>query len=176
MNQFILDHDPRLSAQYHCDKHVNKLIVELFQMFGSTLRRYDAPEERLPLTKAGKRLKGGYHYHPVTRWIGDNRQNFLWSIIHALALCGEYEIRYKKTHSCGPKILSMAEFASDIPDGSITEWPQCFGKENEYLVHQEPVIGYRNYYNIVKSQAMKVEWNYGASPDWYEPGKLITSL
>ena len=32
MNVFVLDKDPAKAAQYHCDKHVNKMIVEHLQM------------------------------------------------------------------------------------------------------------------------------------------------
>ena len=32
MNVFVLDIDPVKAAEYHCDKHVNKMIVEHLQM------------------------------------------------------------------------------------------------------------------------------------------------
>jgi len=32
MNIFVLDLDPELAAQYHCDKHVPKLCVEATQL------------------------------------------------------------------------------------------------------------------------------------------------
>ena len=32
MNIFFLDVDPKKSAQYHCDKHVVKMILEIVQL------------------------------------------------------------------------------------------------------------------------------------------------
>ena len=41
MNIFYLDHNPLLSAQYHCDKHVCKMIVEYAQMLSTAHRIVD---------------------------------------------------------------------------------------------------------------------------------------
>jgi hypothetical protein len=35
VNVFMLDHDPRLAARYHCDKHVVKMIVETAQLLST---------------------------------------------------------------------------------------------------------------------------------------------
>jgi hypothetical protein len=32
MNIFYLDEDPKICAQYHCDKHVVKMIIEYAQL------------------------------------------------------------------------------------------------------------------------------------------------
>ena len=37
MNIFILDRDPKVCAQYHCDKHVVKMILETAQMICTVL-------------------------------------------------------------------------------------------------------------------------------------------
>ena len=66
MNIFVLDLDPEVAAQYHCDKHVPKLCVEVTQMMVSAVRRYGATDNDVPLTKSGTPHKGGYHRHPVT--------------------------------------------------------------------------------------------------------------
>lgn len=31
MNIFVLDKDPELAARYHCDKHINKMIVAAYE-------------------------------------------------------------------------------------------------------------------------------------------------
>ena len=45
MNLFILHEDPAVSATYHCDKHVIKMILESAQLLCSTLNMlgYDTP-------------------------------------------------------------------------------------------------------------------------------------
>ena len=32
VNLFYLDKDPKLCAQYYCDKHVNKIMIEILQI------------------------------------------------------------------------------------------------------------------------------------------------
>ena len=36
MNIFILDKNPKIAAEYHCDKHVVKMILESAQMLSTT--------------------------------------------------------------------------------------------------------------------------------------------
>ena len=32
VNLFYIDKDPKLCAQYYCDKHVNKIMIEILQI------------------------------------------------------------------------------------------------------------------------------------------------
>ena len=100
MNIFILDDDPEIAAQMYCDKHVPKMVVELYQQMGSALRRHGANDSQMPLTSKGTPLIGGYKHHPCTLWCGDSQTNFIWASLHALELCREYTKRYGKTHAC----------------------------------------------------------------------------
>ena len=101
MNIFILHQDPRIAAQMYCDKHVPKMVVELYQQMGSAMRRAGVPDALMPLTKKGTPLKGGYHNHPCTRWVGDNRKNFCWAAEHGLALCAETSSKPPYLHIIG---------------------------------------------------------------------------
>src|SRR5210317_1583838 len=75
MNIFILDNNPTAAAQMMCDKHIPKMCVETLQMMGRPLRRHGATDEQMPLTQKGTPLKGGYHNHPCTKWVGDSITN-----------------------------------------------------------------------------------------------------
>jgi hypothetical protein len=44
MNIFYLDEDPKICAQYHCDKHVVKMIIEYAQLFSTAHRVLDGFE------------------------------------------------------------------------------------------------------------------------------------
>ena len=44
MNIFLLDKDPKIAAQYHCDKHVVKMILESAQMLCSAYQRHFGSE------------------------------------------------------------------------------------------------------------------------------------
>ena len=59
MNIFVLDKDPHIAAQMHCDKHVPKMIVESAQMLSTAHRLLDGEEYMAP-SKSGKRMVKHY--------------------------------------------------------------------------------------------------------------------
>ncbi len=163
MNIFVLHKDPIVSATMHCDKHVPKMVVELYQQIGSALRRYGATDDVMPTTKGGTPLKGGYHNHPCTRWVGDSRDNFRWAVQHGLALCEEFKLRYNKPHYCEDGIRMMGELADLIPQGELTEFAQAMPDECR---QPSAVFAYRIYYKVDKSRFAK--WEKGReAPSWW---------
>ena len=163
MNIFVLHKDPIVSATMHCDKHVPKMVVELYQQIGSALRRYGATDDVMPTTKGGTPLKGGYHNHPCTRWVGDSRDNFRWAVQHGLALCEEFKLRYNKPHYCEDGIRMMGELADLIPQGELTEFAQAMPDECR---QPSAVFAYRIYYKVDKSRFAK--WERGReAPSWW---------
>lgn len=58
MNIFVLSLCPIEAAQFLCDKHIPKLIVECFQMLGSAQRRHGVNDAQMPLTSKGTPLLG----------------------------------------------------------------------------------------------------------------------
>ena len=163
MNIFVLDENPRIAAEYMCDKHVPKMIVETFQMMGSALRRHGATDDMMPLTQAGTPLKGGHKHHPCTLWAGETRTNFNWLGLHGLNLCNEFITRYGKYHSCHNKIGYMMDIGVDIiPSGRQTPFAQAMPDEYK---NSDAVTAYRQYYHS-KTFA---KWNKGRpAPDWWQ--------
>ncbi len=163
MNIFVLHKDPIVSATMHCDKHVPKMVVELYQQIGSALRRYGATDDVMPTTKGGTPLKGGYHNHPCTRWVGDSRDNFRWAVQHGLALCEEFKLRYNKPHYCEDGIRMMGELADLVPQGELTDFAQAMPDECR---QPNVVLAYRIYYKVDKSRFAK--WERGReAPSWW---------
>ncbi len=68
MNIFALDTDPVTCAQYHCDKHVIKMILESVQMLSTTCSILGAEAPYKP-THAN---------HPCTKWVRESWENFGW--------------------------------------------------------------------------------------------------
>tara|TARA_A100001201_G_scaffold23240_2_gene26411 strand:+ start:10118 stop:10636 length:519 start_codon:yes stop_codon:yes gene_type:complete len=162
MNIFALHYEPRVAAQMYCDKHVPKMCVELFQMLGSAVIRHGATPEQMPLTKKGTPLKGGYHNHPMTRWVGESRDNFLWACIHGDALCKEYTKRFGKDHACENGIYHLYAMSKMIPEGGMTPFPQCM--PDEYKVEGNSIKAYRQYYHSKKF----AKWEKGTlAPYWW---------
>ena len=181
MNIFILDECPVVAAQEHCDLHVNKMAVEITQQCGSAVIRNGATPDMMPLTKKGTPLKGGYHNHPCTRWVGDSRDNFFWAIEHGLALCDEYSKRYGgKTHACESQLEHLLTLAELIPEGPLTPFalamenvcrPQACHIKDGYLYHATgptAVQAYRKFYHH-KTTRMKVAWEKTRpAPTWWK--------
>jgi hypothetical protein len=162
MNIFVLDKDPIKAAQYHCDKHSSKMCIELFQQLGSAVIRHGATIDIMPLTSKGTPLKGGYHNHPCTRWVGDTKSNYEWAAIHALELCNQYTYRYGKIHSCQKGIEQLYKMIDLIPTGELTNHPQAMPEEYK---NPDPVIAYRTYYINDKKDFSK--WKMGNIPEWW---------
>lgn len=168
MNIFILDNDPNTAAQMYCDKHVPKMVVELYQQMGSALRRHGATDSQMPLTQKGTPLKGGYHHHPCTIWVGDSQTNFVWSALHAIELCREYTGRYGKTHACEAGIRQMSDMFDMIPAGPQTPYAQAM--PDEYRSH-DAVEAYRDYYWLEKRRFAK--WEKGTpAPEWWVEAEI----
>lgn len=165
MNLFILHTDPVIAAKYYCDLHVPKLVVECYQMLGSAVRRHGATDEQMPLTATTKRpLRGGYHNHPATRFVGNTRDNYQWTVEHALALCSEFQKRFGKIHACEAGIRHLKDMDSLIPEGGLTEFALCM--PDEYKVKGDAVASYRSYY--LNDKIRFAEWNRGRSaPHWW---------
>ena len=47
MNIFFLDKNPNLSAEYMCDKHIPKMLLETCQMLSTAVQRYAGKLEKL---------------------------------------------------------------------------------------------------------------------------------
>ena len=163
MNIFVLDDDPVVAAQNHCDKHCVKMVTELYQQLGSALRRYGATDEQMPLTSKGTPLRGGYHNHPCTKWCGESRSNFEWASEHAIGLAKEYTFRYGKTHACEAGIRRMAEMSDMINNGSMTRFAQAMPDEYK---NEDAVQAYRAYYVGEKSAIAK--WKNTDTPSWFQ--------
>ena len=170
MNIFALDEDPQIAARMHCDKHVPKLCVEVTQMMVSAARRHGATDNDVPLTKAGTPHKGGYHHHPVTVWVGDSRENYMWSFWHGIALCQEFQYRFKKEHACLRQLTVLGSLFRFVPEGKLTPFAQAMPDEYK---NSCAITAYRDYYFYDKRENIQCEWKRGRDvPGWFSDKNL----
>ena len=160
MNIFFLDKTPSFSAQYLCDKHIPKMLLESAQMLSTAVQQYtDTPE--------GILYKSAYPNHPMTKWVGENKANFKWALDNALWINNEYEYRFKKNHKSYRVIKNIIDFElmAHIPDGDMTTPPQCM--PDEYKLRSDLYVSaYRDYYKGEKEYFAK--WEKGRSqPKWW---------
>lgn len=153
MNIFVLDKDPVLAAQYQCDKHVVKMVLESAQLLCSPFKPGVAPYGRT-------------HYnHPCAIWTREANNNYTWLIQHAFALLGEFEYRFGKEHASKKVIewCNVHEVELVFPKIEMTPFVQAMPA---IYKDPDPVIAYRNYYIGAKRDIAK--WNKGRKkPDWY---------
>jgi len=71
MNIFALDPSPRISASYHCDQHLHKMILESAQMLSTAMHKW-YPH------LAPHIYKPAYEKHPCTIWVGESKNNAVW--------------------------------------------------------------------------------------------------
>ena len=157
MNIFFLDKTPSFSAQYLCDKHVPKMLLESAQMLSTAVQKYTDRIEEL--------YKPAYPNHPMTKWVGFNRDCFRWALENADIINQEYSKRFKKIHKSSRiiNIIYDNNYLNDIPDGFFKEPPQCM--PDEYR-DKDYVTAYRRYYNTDKKYFAK--WEKGRScPEWW---------
>ena len=156
MNIFVLDKNPTVAAQFHCDKHVVKMVLESAQMLSATHTLLDGEQDGLyRLTHAN---------HPCTKWVRESNNNYNWMYCLFSALCAEYTFRYNKIHLCQTKFLER--FMSpprNISIGHKTMQPMAMPVEFQV---PDVVQSYRNYYKGAKADIAK--WNKTRKePDWW---------
>jgi len=169
MNLFILDENPIKAAQYNCDLHCNKIVLEAAQMLANCFE----PDVLLhaPTTKAGTVRKHSYYNHPVSIWMRKTLSNLFWSIEHAYGLEEERLHRgYNPHHS-----ITFIRWCADnfdksvVPDGMLTEFAVAISADKncrkvDGFEYMNVVNKYRQYYIHDKPFA---EWSNRNTPDWF---------
>lgn len=167
MQVYILDKNPEKSAQYLCDQHLIKQILENAQILCS-ISSLDFH-------------KSTHENHPVTRWFltGDRitRQiKFAYLMRYTYELNQEYKYRFKKDvnhrsfdlllHQV-PALETLFLFCKDAfiePD--LSDFPKVF---NGFTARSaDTVEAFREYYVKYKMINFKkpMRWSMRAMPDW----------
>jgi len=154
MNIFYLDNDPKIAAQYHCDKHVVKMILETAQLLCSAfhLQNVEAPYRKTHVN------------HPSSVWARESSANFDWLLKLGFHLCNEYTSRYNKEHKTLAVLYwclvnkNLLSFKSD----SFTE--PTLAMPDEYK-SDDHIISYRNYY--IHEKASIAVWKNSPTPNWF---------
>lgn len=135
MNIFYLHDNPTTAAQYQCDKHVVKMILETAQLL-STAHHLAGSDHAETLYKVT------HKNHPCAVWVRQCSGNYSWTLDHLKALLAEYTHRYGKVHKTS-RLVAALENVPDIPDDEMTEPPQCMYDDCR---HPDVVHAYRTYY------------------------------
>ena len=176
MNIFYVDHDPVQAAEWMVDKHVVKMILESAQLLSTAHRILDGCEVEgksktgrkakrwiLPDAREGIIYTATHINHPSAVWCRESIENYNWLVDHMYALMREYTHRYGKTHKCYGEISYMLQSPpKNLKDWDWTPMPSCMA--DEYIISDDPLTNYRNYYKIGKSSLHK--WTNRQPPEW----------
>ena len=152
MNIFVLDRNIKKCAQFHCDQHVVKMILESVQIMCTALNKkgFTTP------------YKSTHIKHPCVLWAEESYDNFLWLNSLTTALNSEYRYRYQK--ETDHKSMSvLAEIQSiEYTSNGLTPFAQAM--PNEYKVKNNAVSAYRKFYRAEKLNFAK--WTRRNPPNW----------
>ena len=152
MNIFVLDTDPGTAAEYHCDKHVIKMILESAQMLCTVCNQHD---RQTPYLSAHPK-------HPCTLWAGNSLSNWLWLKELAKWLNNEYLWRYDKAPHKSWEVIEKLE-VPPIEDIGLTQFPLCMPDKYK---SDNVVQSYREFYR--KEKARFATWSFPAKePRWF---------
>lgn len=183
MNIFVLDKSPKISAEFHCDKHVVKMILESGQMLCAShwlhlLNEYypgkkeefkrvkdmqkwlieNIPKEKQPPWKLS------HINHPCTIWTNNSLSNYFWHHELSKSLCVEYTKRYGRVHSSEIIIDWLGKNKPvKMTDKGLTQFVICM--KEEYKISEDPVLCYRNYY--IKDKSRFAKWKLNNQPYWW---------
>jgi len=163
MNIFVLDENPIIAAQFHCDKHVVKQILETAQMLVTTYKTHTTQDIKF-------NLKSTHQHHPCTKWVSESTHNFFWLLALGQQLLSEFETRYKHPHTYITLYQELSniqhEYLSQfIPNTPMT--PFAIVMKDNFKISTNPVECYREYYNKEKYKFAK--WKNSKIPFWFQP-------
>lgn len=169
MNIFFLSMDPRRAAEWHCDRHVVKMILESTQLLWTahhvmrSLAVTDSVRGReLPVTP----YRPTHKNHPCAVWVRASAANYAWLCALAAALVAEYHHRYpagRRAHACEPHIAWLtANPPPSLPSTPLT-WP-ALAMPDEYKRGRNPVASYHAYYRGGKQHIL--QWTGRELPPW----------
>jgi hypothetical protein len=182
INIFYIDECPIQCAVWMVDKHVVKMILESAQLLSTAHRIVDGVEYEgksqsgrkarrwvLPDARENVIYSATHINHPSAVWARTSVSNYNWLVDHFFALISEYNYRYEKHHKCYGDISYMLQSPPhNLRDYDFTPMPSCMDKQ--YIVSDDPITNYRNYYNKGKSRMFN--WKKRNPPPWIQENTL----
>ena len=180
MNVFYLDNDPQRCAEYHCDKHVVKMIIEYAQLMSTAHRILDG-EEYTDLTSNGRRIKrwrmanvnfenglmkASHVNHPSNIWARASKENYIWlnQMWHHLMI--EYTHRYGKHHACEKYRHYLDKTPINIQTSSFTDPTPAM--PDECKIAGNSLASYHKYY--IDKKITFAKWTKRERPLWFAEG------
>jgi len=185
MNLFFLHIDPKKCAEFHCDKHVVKMILETVQMLytaHNVLKTPNLPNDRENNFVSYRSFSPK---HPTCIWIRQCEKNYRYASLVAKYLCEEYTHRYARIHKCQQHVdwlilnipnnfqtisynpETVLSYNKEFQEQGHTPVPLAMYDDVKY---HDTFKSYRFYYIVHKRRFAK--WTSRSTPWWYTSGKF----
>ena len=162
MNIFYLSHNREEIPSMMVDKHIVKMILETSQILSTAHRFLDGNNNVLSDDRNNILYKATHINHPSTKWARSTTNNYNWTANHLREIAEEYTYRYGKIHKSMRLFDHLKNTPKHIPYGDFTPPPSCMDKQ--YIISNDTVENYRNYYKYGKSHIHK--WTGRNVPIW----------
>jgi hypothetical protein len=184
MNLFNLDNDLDKCAEYHVDKHVNKMQLEAAQILctnviidhllgyvprnltkeeNAVLSEYRKENKELPMEERFVPYLPCHQNHPSTVWCRTSLENFYWTHCYANALGSESHYRYGTTHKSLTVINNLPE-PQHMKDIGFTTFGLAM--PDQLKDYDDPIGSYRKFYMMDK--ATFASWKHRDKPYWWD--------
>jgi hypothetical protein len=152
MNIFVLDRNVKKCAQYHCDQHVSKMILESAQIMCTALHTmgFKTP------------YRSTHGKHPCVLWVEESYSNFIWLAQLAIELNTEFKYRYEKDKDHASVHVIREIENSKFSDKGLTEFAQAVPEKFKF--RGNAVRAYRSFYRGKKAKFAR--WTKRPIPWW----------
>lgn len=115
MNIFFTDPCPIQCAKNLDTKRMIKMTLESAQLLSTALNSYGVSVGYRPTHKN----------HPISIWVRQSRENYLWLLEHFKALLQEFTERRGKIHACSALLTTFIDGVNSLPSLGLTPKPNC---------------------------------------------------
>jgi hypothetical protein len=158
MNIFILSKDTKKCAQYYCNKHVLKILIEVAQMLCGAHIVLDS----VTTLNNVQLYRLTHKNHPCSIWTRTSSANYQWLYNLCCELCKEYTFRYGKVHKIERTLLHVLKNTPvNISSGELTPFALAMPDECK---SDDAVESYRKYYLEHKKHLF--DWKIRERPEW----------
>jgi hypothetical protein len=161
MNIFVLDEDPIVAAQYHCDRHIGKMLLESVQILSAAHIVNDGAERARATIPAI--LNVVHTEHPCVTWTRESFENYKWVALLACKLVSEFNSRYGRPHKYTELAWQLMTPPMFLSRTEQSPFVQCMPPQYR---QKDAVLAYRNYYRHEKRSF--AAWHAPAKvPQWW---------
>lgn len=173
MNLFILSLFQKEIAEFMMDIHISKIILEAVQMLCTAKIMVDPEDE-----ENDKLYKIAHKNHPVSKWVRESQENYIWVLDLVEELHKEWRFRFKhnetKYHKSYLVSLHLRKNTPPIEKfEKIGLTPFALAMPDKYKC-EDAIEAYRNYYMSPEKQSIAFWKNGRERPVWYVVEKRPT--